>query len=97
MRIRGCGRRLRRIVEEHATGGAVEIVKLTRPERPKERDETKPAHSERDRDQKEQPAHARRPNRSELTTTRIDEHDIAAAATIGVTNPAIANGTTARL
>ena len=90
-------RRRRVVVEQDATGGTIEVVELTGFECPEKGDETGATHGDRDRNQEQQPGHGARPRRSELRTTSIDEHDIAAAANNGVTKPAIASGTAARL
>lgn len=85
------------VVDQDPHRGAVQILELAAPERPQERHEAEQAEQERGRDQYEQDVHPKgrpppRRRRSAFRVTRMDDADMAAAATIGVTRPATASG-----
>src|SRR5690606_36370178 len=85
------GPRLRRLlVEQDAVRGPLQVVELTRAQRPEESGQPEQAEEEGDRDQIDQHVHAAshpfvRRSRSALTVTAMDDADITAAAISGVT------------
>lgn len=82
-------------IEQDPVGGAVQILVLAGPQRPQKHQKTAPPEEERSRDQPKNDRHARA--RKLLPITKSEDPDIAAAASQGVTNPAIANGTISEL
>ena len=90
--LRRALRRSPRVVEQDARRSPLEIIILAAPERPQKQGETARAEGETDPDEIEQHRHQRR-NRKLFSITTNEEADIAAAASHGVTQPAIANGT----
>ena len=68
------------------------IIELPRSEAPHKRNQTQKPQQQRDWDQRAEDGHARYPFLQAFRITRIDESDIAAAATSGVTSPASAMG-----
>lgn len=107
VRLLACGARLLlrligRIVFESAIGRAFEILELPGFERPYETRKPQAAKKQSGRDQPEKRGHAVSSSlavlsRIAFSVTRIDDVDIAMAATRGVTNPAMARGTKMRL
>jgi len=89
---------LRAVIDKDAQGCTIEIIELPARRRPEECRKPEQAKQQRYRDEDGNDAHrAARLRRNAFTTTRIDEHDMASAATRGVTWPAIARGTASRL
>jgi len=87
------------VVIEDALGGAVEIVELAGAHRPKEGAKPGQAEEQRRRYEDEEAVHGvrARPSRIALAITISDDVDMAMAARSGVTKPATASGTAARL
>lgn len=94
--------RLVRVILQDAIGGSVKILELTGLQRPQERRKPQQAEEQRDRDEPGEGGHgfslaSLLRSLSAFAVTKIDEVDIAIAATSGVTNPAIAIGTNSTL
>ena len=85
----------RLIVEQNPARRAVHVVELAGTQRPKKRRECAYPKGQAKQDQPENRCHFR--TRHELPNTSNDDDDIAAAASQGVTNPAIASGTISTL
>ena len=83
-----------KIRKQKALGIAFGVVKLAIFQRPEERQKPAKAQNQRDWDQPEQDCHF---TLKAFSDTRIDEVDIASAATSGEASPAIAKGTEIRL
>ena len=87
-----------RIIEQDPSTRAIEIVELTRLERPQKGKQAAKTERQRHGNQQEKPSHAcLRAIRIALPTTMSDEVDIAIAARSGVAAPAIANGSASAL
>src|SRR6266581_1716730 len=86
------------VVDQNSLGGAVEILELTRPQRPQESGEPKQTQEQRRRHQIDQHGHDdANLRRRAFRVTSNDDEDIATAAINGVANPAMAIGTAPRL
>src|SRR5271169_6022231 len=95
------GRR-RVVVHQGAPGGAFEVLILAGPQCPQEGSEAQQAEPQRDRNKIDQDFHeacsgGARFARNALTVTRIDDPDMASAATSGLAKPSIAIGTATAL
>lgn len=81
-------------VDQNTLARSLQVIELPVRQRPNEGGKTTQSKQQGDRDEKADPAHrAHRVSRSALTTTMIDEVDIAIAAISGVTSPSKASGT----
>jgi len=87
------------VIDQNSLRRTVQIIVLPGPDGPDERGQSDRAENKRCRDQDQQDIHdsvseARcRCRRNAFSVTSNDDDDMATAATSGVTNPAIANGT----
>lgn len=96
------GGRYRLIIEQDALGRPVEIVELAGAHAPQEGEKPQSAEAQCDGNEEQKNGHDAllpftRPARRALSTTTIDELDMARAAISGVTRPRMASGTAARL
>lgn len=88
------------VVGNRAPRRAFEVVELAASHRPQERGEAEAAERQREGDEIDENVHARAPGsraRSAFSVTRIDEPDIARAATSGEAKPRIAIGAAIKL
>lgn len=90
------------IVVENAVRGAFQIVELARFQRPKERRKPRASHEQRRGNEPSERRHGFNlsfivRSLNAFAVTRIDDVDMAIAATRGVTSPAMASGTKSRL
>ena len=86
------------VVEQDAVGGAFHVVVLPGAQRPQEYRQPAAAKDQACTKQIEDDVHADRPRKRKLfAITSSEELDIAAAASHGVTKPAIASGTISTL
>ena len=92
------------VVEQDTLRCTVEILELAGSHAPQKSKKPESAKTEGDGDQEQENCHATlpafaftRPARKALSTTIIDELDMARAAMSGVTMPKMASGTAARL
>ncbi len=87
------------IIEQDPAGGAIQILILARPKRPKKSGQAQSTQEQSHRNEIDEYRHDNlvRPSLRAFAITRMEEDDIASAAISGVTNPITANGTAARL
>ena len=86
------------VVEQHALGGAFQVIELTAPRRPEKACQAEQSQPQSDRDEEDEAVQrAPRARRRELPTTMRELSDIATAAINGVTSPATASGTATTL
>jgi hypothetical protein len=90
------------VVHQGAPGGAFEVLVLAGLQSPQEGAEAEQAEAQRDRNKIDQDFHATcsggaRFDRNALRVTRIDDPDMASAATSGLARPRIAIGTATAL